>query len=692
MIVRAAYRPQDGHDERHDPADRRLRVQRLGDARQVAREAAPRASSRPRSATAHRGTRALARARSRRATCSSRPACTAPRPTACSATRCSAPSGSACSRSGCSGSPACRVFWVDRALRRRRRRRLDAPVGFVKRKIRMRHDQIEYELPDLIDLLVVSIEAGLSFPGAMRLAADRIRGPLGQELRLTLQEQNMGLPSTRRSAQPLQARRDAGHRASSRARSSRARRSASRWATSCGTIADEMRKRRKAAAEEKAQKAPIKMLFPLVFLIFPAMFIVILLPGDHLDREGLYEHRHVQVALSNGRRPTRVADAPPRGRQDHLRVGPGRGHDRGGACAGSSDGAGSSRATGLLLRPAWSIHTAFMRFPIDVVFVDHDLIVIRIEHSMRPFKTASCRGAREVVELAAGECERRGLEVGDRVAWASRSAPARDRRRRPELAPAPDSKGNVLVASSDQRFVKVARFLLDGRGHRRRSADVRPDGDRRRARGRRRRRRPPRFGRWPRGRASAVEHDSRQPARPARRHRRRRHRRTRAGRRRDLRQMGSDGRGDRRPRAGYRGRCVHRVTVAPLPNRADNCMMSLHSPTVSRGGETARGVKEEGSHGSYEPQPLTSDGIGRRRSCRDRHEHRARALRPAARPAAEDAGRLDRIHARLADGASRPHRAAALGGARPQRPDHRRLQGATATPPTHSPPASTPPT
>ena len=77
---------------------------------------------------------------------------------------------------------------------------------------------------------------------------------------------------------------------------------------------------------------------------------------------------------------------------------------------------------GLLLRPAWSIHTGFMRFPIDVVFVDHDQIVIRIEHAMRPFKTASCRGAREVVELAAGECERRGLEVGDRVAWASRSA------------------------------------------------------------------------------------------------------------------------------------------------------------------------------------------------------------------------------------------------------------------------------
>ena len=121
--------------------------------------------------------------------------------------------------------------------------------------------------------------------------------------------------------------------------------------------------------------------------------------------------------------------------------------------------------SGLLLRPAWSIHTAFMRFPIDVVFVDHDLIVIRIAASVRSFRTASCRGAREVIELAAGEAARRGLEVGDRVAWAARnetwsdgSAPAAGAESRP--------CANVVVASDDARFVKVVRFLLDGQdGH-----------------------------------------------------------------------------------------------------------------------------------------------------------------------------------------------------------------------------------
>ena len=74
---------------------------------------------------------------------------------------------------------------------------------------------------------------------------------------------------------------------------------------------------------------------------------------------------------------------------------------------------------GFVLRPAFSIHTMFMQFPIDVLFLDQDLKVLKISAAVRPFHTASCRGAREVVELRAGECERRGLEVGDRVAWAS---------------------------------------------------------------------------------------------------------------------------------------------------------------------------------------------------------------------------------------------------------------------------------
>jgi uncharacterized protein len=120
---------------------------------------------------------------------------------------------------------------------------------------------------------------------------------------------------------------------------------------------------------------------------------------------------------------------------------------------------------GMVLRPGWSIHTAFMRFPIDAVFLDADQVVIKIEHEVGPWRTVSCRGAREVVELPAGECHRRGLEVGDRVAWASRSA-ADARADNGSVIfddEGDEPRARVLVASSDPRFLRLARFLLGGR-------------------------------------------------------------------------------------------------------------------------------------------------------------------------------------------------------------------------------------
>jgi uncharacterized membrane protein (UPF0127 family) len=68
---------------------------------------------------------------------------------------------------------------------------------------------------------------------------------------------------------------------------------------------------------------------------------------------------------------------------------------------------------GILLRPAGSIHTAFMRFPIDAVFFDRELRVIRIARNLLPWRLAAARGARAVLELPAGEAERRRIEVGD---------------------------------------------------------------------------------------------------------------------------------------------------------------------------------------------------------------------------------------------------------------------------------------
>jgi uncharacterized protein len=70
---------------------------------------------------------------------------------------------------------------------------------------------------------------------------------------------------------------------------------------------------------------------------------------------------------------------------------------------------------GLLLRPAPSIHTLFMRFAIDVVFLDGDDCVVKIVPALAPWRFAGARGAKAALELPAGRAEELGLRVGDRV-------------------------------------------------------------------------------------------------------------------------------------------------------------------------------------------------------------------------------------------------------------------------------------
>ena len=70
---------------------------------------------------------------------------------------------------------------------------------------------------------------------------------------------------------------------------------------------------------------------------------------------------------------------------------------------------------GILLKPASSVHMAFMRFPIDAVFLDRDLRVVKIAADLQPWRVAGSRGAKAVLEIPAGEASRRGVTVGDRL-------------------------------------------------------------------------------------------------------------------------------------------------------------------------------------------------------------------------------------------------------------------------------------
>ena len=152
------------------------------------------------------------------------------------------------------------------------------PIYYVNRSRRLRFEALDRQMPDLIDLLVVTVEAGLGILASMRVASESLPDPLGQELRLTLQEQRMGL-SVGQAIESLGRRADCDNMRIFVRSITQGERLGVSIGTTMRNLALEMRKRRKAMVEEQAQKIPIKMLFPLAFLIFPAMFIVLLVPA-----------------------------------------------------------------------------------------------------------------------------------------------------------------------------------------------------------------------------------------------------------------------------------------------------------------------------------------------------------------------------------------------------------------------------
>jgi tight adherence protein C len=153
-----------------------------------------------------------------------------------------------------------------------------APGYVVGARARRRRDAVQSALPDALDLLAVSVEAGLGFDAAISKLIEHMHGPLIDEFGLALAEMRVG-----------EGRQDALKKLSARVDSPelaafvRALIQADQLGISLGKIlrvqAVDTRLKRQAAAEERATKAPIKMLFPTVIFIFPAMFIVVLGPA-----------------------------------------------------------------------------------------------------------------------------------------------------------------------------------------------------------------------------------------------------------------------------------------------------------------------------------------------------------------------------------------------------------------------------
>lgn len=152
------------------------------------------------------------------------------------------------------------------------------PDFYLNLRIRERAEAIRRELPDVLDLLTVCVEAGLGFDGALLKVAERKEGILPKEFYHLLREINMGKP--RREAIKDLAAKLGVEEFSSLAGAIVV---ADRLGISIGNVlraqAEAIRRKRRQRAEEKALKAPVKMLFPLVFFIFPAVFLVLLGPA-----------------------------------------------------------------------------------------------------------------------------------------------------------------------------------------------------------------------------------------------------------------------------------------------------------------------------------------------------------------------------------------------------------------------------
>src|SRR3954451_8539266 len=152
------------------------------------------------------------------------------------------------------------------------------PDLLVNQRTKSRRESVRAELPNALDLLAVSVEAGLGFDGAISKLVEQTEGPLAEEFALTLSEMRIG-QSRGEALKKLADRVDAVEMSAF----VRAIIQADQFGISLGRIlraqATDTRLRRQAAAEERAMKAPIKMLFPTVAFIFPAMFLVTLGPA-----------------------------------------------------------------------------------------------------------------------------------------------------------------------------------------------------------------------------------------------------------------------------------------------------------------------------------------------------------------------------------------------------------------------------
>ena len=154
---------------------------------------------------------------------------------------------------------------------------ITGPHLFLSAKIRVRQGAIRQQLPDILDLLTVSVEAGLSFDGALIYIEQYASGPLVEELSLVKKEIQMGLPR-REALKKLAERNNVEELKNFVGALIQSEQIGIPIHNVLRVQAAALRQSRKQVAEEKAMKAPVKMTLPLVLFIFPVTIIILLGP------------------------------------------------------------------------------------------------------------------------------------------------------------------------------------------------------------------------------------------------------------------------------------------------------------------------------------------------------------------------------------------------------------------------------
>ena len=152
------------------------------------------------------------------------------------------------------------------------------PQSWLDRAVEARQEAIRRDLPDTLDLLAISVEAGVGLEGAMGVVCDNFTSPLADEFARTLREMELGLPR-REALQNLKKRTEVPELSNFVLTLTQADALGMPVGRVLKTSAEEMRSKRQQWAREKAAKLPVKILFPLVLCIFPAIFVVLLGPA-----------------------------------------------------------------------------------------------------------------------------------------------------------------------------------------------------------------------------------------------------------------------------------------------------------------------------------------------------------------------------------------------------------------------------